>query len=191
MFVLVTDATEEPVTWEQLQAQCRIDANDEQVYGESLIVAARQLVEARLRRALVTQTWRLNLDCFPDWAIEINKPRLIAVTHVKYKEVSDGTLTTLDSGDYTIDADSEPGRIMPAYGLSWPGVYDEVNAVQVTFTAGYGDADVVPQSIKQAVLLLASHWFANREPVNIGNITSLLPMGVDSLLATEAWGSYP
>ena len=33
-----------------------------------------------------------------------------------------------------------------------------------------------------AMLLLIGHWYANREAVNVGNITSELPLGVEALL---------
>lgn len=36
--------------------------------------------------------------------------------------------------------------------------------------------------MRQAALLLIGHWFANRETVNVGNITSALPFGTQVLL---------
>jgi uncharacterized phage protein (predicted DNA packaging) len=36
--------------------------------------------------------------------------------------------------------------------------------------------------IRAAMLLLIGHWYANREAVNIGNITSAVPFAVESLL---------
>ncbi|KPW88773.1 MULTISPECIES: head-tail connector protein [Pseudomonas syringae group] len=51
------------------------------------------------------------------------------------------------------------------------------------------DADpVLPEQmtltkdIRQAVLLLVGHWYANREAVVIGTITSEVPLAVDRLL---------
>jgi hypothetical protein len=32
---------------------------------------------------------------------------------------------------------------------------------------------------------LVAHWYENREPGNIGNITTVLPMGVEALLRTK------
>ncbi|MDW2745141.1 head-tail connector protein [Atlantibacter subterraneus] len=43
---------------------------------------------------------------------------------------------------------------------------------EVLFTSG----------IWAAMLLLIGHWYANREAVNVGNITSELPLGVEALL---------
>ncbi|EPZ2492062.1 head-tail connector protein [Enterobacter hormaechei] len=36
--------------------------------------------------------------------------------------------------------------------------------------------------VKAAMLLLIGHWYANREAVNIGNITSAVPFAVEALL---------
>jgi uncharacterized phiE125 gp8 family phage protein len=42
----------------------------------------------------------------------------------------------------------------------------------------------VPPAIKQAILLLVGHWFANRETVVIGTIVAQMPSAVEALLST-------
>ncbi|MFZ1874881.1 MAG: head-tail connector protein [Chania sp.] len=52
-------------------------------------------------------------------------------------------------------------------------------------SAGYeGDEDalLLGEDVKAAMLLLVGHWYANREAVNIGNVTSSIPFAVESLL---------
>ncbi len=41
---------------------------------------------------------------------------------------------------------------------------------------------LLDDDIRSAMLLLIGHWYANREAVNIGNITSSIPFAVESLL---------
>ncbi|HAU5716764.1 MULTISPECIES: head-tail connector protein [Serratia] len=53
-----------------------------------------------------------------------------------------------------------------------PIVEVDIPPREILFTAG----------IWQSMLLLVGHWYANRESVNIGNITSEVPFGVDALL---------
>jgi hypothetical protein len=39
----------------------------------------------------------------------------------------------------------------------------------------------VPAALRQAILLAVGHLYENREAVNIGNITTLLPLAFDAL----------
>lgn len=45
------------------------------------------------------------------------------------------------------------------------------------------DALVLDDDITTAMLLLIGHWYANRESVVVGTITSELPMAVESLIS--------
>lgn len=145
-----------------------------------LIQAAREYVEGYQNRALCTQTWELVLDDWPDDDyIEIPLPPLQSVTSIKYKDET-GAETTWDGANYIVDPDSYLGRVVLAYGLSWPtdDLYP-AGAIRIRFVAGYTD---VPATTKAAMLLLIGHWYENREAVNIGNITSEIPFSVKSLL---------
>lgn len=190
-YTLVTAPTAEPVTLDELKAQVRVDkdATDENAYLTSLIIAARQLVEVETRRALVTQTWRLTLDCFPEWFIDIAKPPVPAITSVIYDDTG-GTATTMSSSNYVLDSDAEPARLYPAYSLFWPSTRDAPRAVRILFVAGYGAPSAVPQWAKQAILLLAAHWYTNREPVSELTMKEV-PMSFKALLSPGLWGHYP
>ena len=65
-----------------------------------------------------------------------------------------------------------------------------MNAVNVTFVAGYGGASAVPSSFKQAIQLLAGHWYENREAVSEVAFKEV-PFAVTCLLESERWGSCP
>lgn len=45
-------------------------------------------------------------------------------------------------------------------------------------------AEKVPARLIQATLMLVAHWFANREAVVTGTITTQVPLAVESLLYT-------
>ncbi len=78
---------------------------------------------------------------------------------------------------YIVDASREPGRVCLAAGQVWPVVQSKVNAVEVTFVAGYGLAADMPQDLKSAQLLLLGHLYENREAVTLRTIaTTLLPL---------------
>jgi uncharacterized phiE125 gp8 family phage protein len=86
-----------------------------------------------------------------------------AVNSIQYLD-PEGVLQTLDPSKYIVDLASEPARIYPAYGLAWPITRWQNNAIQIGFTAGYSaDASLVPRRAKQAIRLLGSAWYWNRE----------------------------
>ncbi len=133
-------------------------------------------------RSLITQTWDMDLDRFPAWAIEVPRPRLLSVESIKHVD-TDGVLRTLDASGYRVDAKREPGRITPAYGEVWPATRAVMNAVTVRFKAGYGDeAETVPADIRQALLLIVGRHYAHREDVRDGMPASELPLGAQHLL---------
>ena len=145
----------------------------------ALILAAREHVEAFTRRALVTQTWDLKLDGFPS-VIRVPRPPLQSITSISYID-SNGATQTWAAANYSVDTSSQPGRIEPAYGISYPTLRGVPNAVTIRFVAGYGAAAAVPQSVKQAILLFVAHLYENREPVSPAAM-SPVPMAFDALL---------
>jgi len=185
---LNTAPTVEPVTVGEIKAHLRIDHGDQDDYLETLITAARQACESATRRALVEQTWKMYLDAFPA-AIRPPRPPLRSVSSLQYVD-TDGNTQTLDSGQYDVDTDREPGEVREAYGCCWPSTRDHPNAVIVTFKAGYGtDAASVPAPVKHAIKLLAAHLYEHPESVVVGMIAAELPQGVEYLLAPyRAWG---
>jgi uncharacterized phiE125 gp8 family phage protein len=141
----------EPVTLAQAKAHLRLDHNDDDDYITALISVARTAAEDRTERTLINTTWKLTLDNFPD-AIPLLMPPTVSVTSVLYADIT-GTPVVLNSQDYVVDTVSEPGWIVPATGTRFPETLG-VNAVVVTYVAGYGaSASDVPGPIRHWVLL--------------------------------------
>jgi uncharacterized phiE125 gp8 family phage protein len=156
----------------------------------SWITAARQYCEVFTHRALITQTWKRTLAGFPDGDLWLPKPPLISISTatglvITYYSTA-GVLTTWAESLYTVEAPAGPtaamGRVYPIYGGTYPSTQDIAQAVIAQWVAGYGAAAAVPAGIKAAMKLLIGHWWSHREAVNIGNITTELPLAVNSLL---------
>ena len=189
--VEVTPPASEPVSLAEAKLHLKIETADteDDAIVSALIASAREYAEFRTRRQLVTATWKLVLDEFPS-EIELPKPTLQSVSSVKYTD-TDGTQQTLAASKYKVDAISEPARIEPAFGLSWPSTRDEFNAVVVRIVTGYGDAGSdVPEVVREAMKRLIAYWFQNRGDVVTGQVPSELAVKVDALLFTERVWSF-
>jgi uncharacterized phiE125 gp8 family phage protein len=152
----------EPVTLAEARAQMRVSDAGEDALIERLIAAARAHVEQLTRRALISQGWRLYLDDWPAGRIvHLPVAPVVSVeTVIVYDD--DGLPVVLDDGDVTLERAGEPPRLKLAAGA--PAGLRGFNGIEIDFTVGYGvAAGDVPEPLRHAVLLLAAHWFDNRE----------------------------
>jgi uncharacterized phiE125 gp8 family phage protein len=181
---LITPCAEEPITVAEAKASPSLrvaTATDDTAIG-TLITTARKLAETYTLHALVTQTWELVLDGFPTGGIIVPMPPLQSVSSIKYID-GNGDEQTLDALLYSVDDDSIPGLIVPAYGETWPVTRDEVNAVRVRFVAGFGDASDVPEDIKSWIKIMVGTMYDNPQAVIVGQTVETIPRNfVDALL---------
>ena len=137
-------------------------AND--AYITSLISVARQACEDRTERTLISTPWLLQLDAFPTCgAIALRSAPVLAVQSVQYLDEG-GVWQTLGPAAYVLDAASVPARLVPAPGAEWPRTQvDAINAVRVSYTAGYGTtAAAVPLPLRQWILCYLHELYQNR-----------------------------
>ena len=125
----------------------------------------------------------LSPDGKTGYEIYLPLPPLQSVDVLEYIDTT-GILRTLTKDvDFIVDDVAEPARLMPAFGKTWPGVQNVINAVRITFTCGYGTPDLVPQAVKQWMLHKIAAMYENREAdvlVQRGSVQSM-PF-VDGLL---------
>jgi uncharacterized phiE125 gp8 family phage protein len=176
-----------PITLAEVKSHARIDHSDDDAMLQTLIDAAVSHLDGYsglLGRCMITQTWELYYDAFPCGDLRIPLGKLISVTSVEYVDPVTELYVTWDAANYEIDNVSLDGWVIPVD--AWPTVFDTSNAVRVTFTAGYGaTAAEVPAAVRQAMLMLIGHWYANRESVTIGETPADLPMAFDALLVNH------
>jgi uncharacterized phiE125 gp8 family phage protein len=175
---LITPPTAEPVGLDLAKLHLRVDATAEDTLLAGYLAAAREFVERVCGWALMTQTWDLYLDAFPE-ETELALPRspLASVTGVYYTALA-AVEATYSSASYTVDTASTPGRIVLNDGYSWPAdTLVITNGVRVRFVAGYANADLVPAHVVQTLLLLLGMLYETRElggdAMNL--VTRLLP----------------
>ena len=193
--VLGTAATSDPVSLAEVKKHMNVDTAADDAYITALITMATDYAQRYQRRQYVNATWKLNLSDFPP-TIFVPLSPLSSVTSLKYIDTSDVEQTLVEDTDFVVDTNSEPGRIMPKRTTSgWPDVQDEIyNGVVLTFVAGYGaDADTIVagdevgrfRRVQQAIMILCSHWYEQRETEITGTIVSPVPLSVDALLTMD------
>lgn len=162
---LITPPAAEPVLLADAKLHLRVSVTDDDALITALIQAAREACEHEICRALITQTWEMVLDEFPE-DIRLPYPPTQSIVNLKYVD-RDGVLQTLAAPSYQLDSHSEPAWLVPAYGYTWPETRVEANAVRVQFVAGFGAAGTdVPEVLRAWMLLQIAHWYGTREAAN-------------------------
>lgn len=182
---LISAPASDPVTVDELKLQLSMNVAGDEILLSDLIKSATLHGEGMSKRKFITQTWDYSLDYLPS-CIEIPYSPLQSIASFKYIDMQ-GVEQTLATNQYKVDSSSILGRIVPAYGVVWPNVRNEVNCVTIRFVCGYGSPSNVPADIKRAILMLASHWF-NYRGVTTTDRVNYVPMAAESLfLANRAY----
>jgi len=171
--------TTEPLELEETKLFLRVDDTIDDDLISALIKSSRIWVENYTWRPLITQSWYLNLD-FGEVTkyIGISKAPVQVINSIVYTDIYGNSQTMSTGVDYQTDVLSEPARVKL---INIPSVNDQMNAMRILFTCGYGVSQSVPEDIKSAMLLIIGHWYEHRESVSIGNFTEV-PMTAESLL---------
>lgn len=178
----------EPVTVSQAKRHLRIDWTDDDEYIQDLISAAREWLESRTSRALITQSlqgvWTLPKS--PESKIRglyaslgqeltfwLPRTPLQTVTTCEIEKDLDVWQSLNLTTDYVVDADNDPQRVwLRASAISYwaptgalinfMGVY--APRVRITYTAGYGATSTnVPANFRRALLQAIAYLYENRE----------------------------
>jgi uncharacterized phiE125 gp8 family phage protein len=172
---VVTAPVREPVTAAEVANAQRLGSlsADDTDLLTIYIGAARRYVEGRTARTINQTTLELALESFPSGEIVLPRATpLISVGSIIYRD-SGAAYNTLAASKYVLDTTSEPGRVAPAYGESWPSFTPYPLApIKIIYTAGAAETSpatdvAVDPRIKQLALLLTGHWWENREGVVI------------------------
>lgn len=160
--VTIPPATE-PITLAEAKAQLRVldGVLTEDALISAYIAAARDYAESVTGRVLITQTIE---EYYDQWAYVfcLSKSPISAITKVEY--IADGTTTYVvwDSSNYAIDLLNVPARAIKLPSGVFQTLAILPNPVKITYVAG-GTANEIPSSIKQAIMLLISDYYENRQ----------------------------
>jgi uncharacterized phiE125 gp8 family phage protein len=160
----------------------RADHREEDALIGAYLASAIEHAEAFTRRPLLPGTYEAEAT-MPGTRAAVPLPcppgAAAIVERVEYEDAS-GAVIELAPEAYEVRAGDEP-ELRPAPGSYWP-LEAWGRSVRVRYAVEYSDGQVPADSVRVAVLLLAGHWYANRESVIVGTISSEAPHGVEMLL---------
>lgn len=209
---IVSPPGTEPVTLEAVRTLLRSPSPEENAFIETCILQARIAFEAATGIACITQTWKLTLDQWPGFADEAESgyhqmprgelaaqalyERIIEMPRYPLGEIS--TISVYDEADnatavtvadiFFVDTQSLPGRLCLRYGQIWPVAQRLFNAIEITYTAGFGaTTDDVPAELKRAIEQTAVYLYDHRgegcEPMNAVRMSGALGLASDYIRA--------
>jgi uncharacterized phiE125 gp8 family phage protein len=181
--ILLTPPALEPVSLADAKLFLKVEHADDDDLIAALIAAARVQVEAQTRRALIEQSWRLTRDVWPAGGrLPMLPAPVVEVTAIRVFD-ADGALHALDVEEFEIDTVSAPAVL--AFSRGAPRAPGRLAAgIEIDIVAGYGDAaEDVPEPLRQAIRMLAAHWYENRGLIAASGEVASMPSSVASLIA--------
>ena len=158
--ILLTPPAVEPLSLAEAKAFLRLETADDDPLIAAFISAARLHVELQTGLALVTQRWRMVLDCWPaNGRIAVRPVPLQALTAARVFDF-DGEARAIDTHAFVPDASTSMFSFVP-WALPMPTRI--AAGIELDIAAGFGDAaSDVPEPLRQAIRLLVAHWYENR-----------------------------
>lgn len=165
MMQLIAPPAVEPLDLATAKLWARIDDDAYAALIPGMIVAARQIAEQETGARFITQTWRAELDDWPDFydAFALFPVQSVALSYW------DGTAWTALAGQAVSVRDKFGVYVRQAVGGAYaPLVSTTGPRVRVDFTVGYGDtAEDVPQAIRQFIAAHVAFWVRYPEAASI------------------------
>lgn len=190
---VIVDATTEPISVTELFRQVKVDEGNADQWDEAVLFigAVRRMLERETSRTFHEKTLEVYLDCWPTCDY-IELPRatpLISISAVGYKNTA-GTETTTWTG-YIADTRRKLGRLVLAYGESWPAeTLYPASPIRIRYKAGIvTDSPIteVSPNAKIAMLLMCGSLWANHEEIIVAdrNNIDLKTLGIVSKVSRD------
>jgi uncharacterized phiE125 gp8 family phage protein len=191
----LTEPTAYSLNADEVERHLQVGSCEEYVNLKQYIRQAEEYIESKTSRAIMEQQFRESFDCFPfdNGQIDLTRYPLslrTAPVSTTYWDTA-GIQQTLSSLLVpTYKPLGTPPFVKPYPTVEYPDTFDRLDAVQVTYWAGYQTASEVSATVKQAVGLLVDHAYENRTPILIGSSSKELEFSLSSLINTLKIGRY-
>jgi uncharacterized phiE125 gp8 family phage protein len=179
--LIVNGPAVEPVALADAKKWLRIETADEDDVVGALITAARLMVEAQIRRMLITQTWRLIYDRWPNGRlVKIPLAPFRSLTGMRVYDAQ-GAAQAVSTSLYYLDSVPDAARII--FGAPPPNPGRNAAGIEIDVVVGYGATpESVPEPLRQAIRVLVTDWYENRGDAGSDDANPL-PSSVRALVA--------
>jgi uncharacterized phiE125 gp8 family phage protein len=180
--LIVNGPAIEPVALADAKKWLKLQTSDDDDVVGALITAARLMVEAQIRRMLITQTWRLIYDGWPDTrVVKIPLAPFQSLAAMRVYDVN-GATQAVNTSLYYVDAAADAARII--FGAPPPEPGRNAAGIEIDIVVGYGaTAASVPEPLRQAIRMLVTDWYENRGDAGADDPANALPSSVRALVA--------
>lgn len=178
---IINPSEVKPITLPQIKQHLRVDHNEEDQYLLDLLDGAVAHVEATIGQALIFKTVRQYVDQIP-----ASRSVVLEVSCVKSIEAirgfdTSGNANIFSPEEYHLDNRMNIPAVIFNTSISYDNFY---NGIEIDLVTGFGATGVdVPSNITRAILVLIAHWYEFRGAIPLGDQLSLIPEGIDTLLA--------
>lgn len=146
---------------------------------EGFLRAALAAIEGRTGKVLLARDFQLELTAWRDPSGQFLPLAPVMAVDAVVLVDRDGAQTVLPADRWRLERDSQRPRLLPV-GSHLPMV-PTGGTVRVSLRAGMADAWAgLPADLRQAVLLLAAHYYEYRDETTLG--AGCMPFGVTSLI---------
>lgn len=171
--VIMTPPTQEPVTLDMVKSQSRITHTLDDALLQGYIASARDYLQIVTRRQFLAATLQWMGLQSPQGLVTLDSPPLLSVSEVA--TMAGNIATVLDPSLYISITNREPGQV------ALFTIIPSTTLIRVTYVAGWATPEVMPPSLRQAMLLLVAHWYEHREASTMDRMMCL-PYAVEALV---------
>jgi|TARA_R110000744_G_scaffold215564_2_gene334364 uncharacterized phiE125 gp8 family phage protein len=170
------------VTTSELKTHLRITFNDDDNYIVDLEKAAVRMVEEFTNLFLLRTNGEQYGNTFNDLKILFKSPLMedAATSRVSYYQ--NGGWIVMPTIEREIVRAIKPSRVYATADFSNPTTDDVFQAWKINYNVGYNTIADIPQPLKQAIKIIVSDMYENRQSVIVGKIVSEIPRTAQYLM---------
>lgn len=142
----------EPLSLAEAKLYLRVDGSAEDSLITDMIVAVREAAEEYLHKSLITQSWQMTFENYAPGCVALAKGPVQSIASVKTRSQT-AVEATVSEELYHLSA-VEDALHFESTILA--------HEVEITYVCGYGDAEDVPASVRQGMLLHLAALYEDR-----------------------------